>query len=386
MALRHRPGKCYNEAVTDATNLTPQNLAEIRARLLAWYRHNRRDLPWRGESSPYRVWVSEVMLQQTQVTTVIPYYERFLKQFPTVNDLAAASLETVLKAWEGLGYYARARNMHKAAGEIVEKHAGCLPERYEELRDLPGFGEYTAGAVASIAFEQPVPAIDGNVKRVLARLFAIQDDVRHGQGARRLKALATALVDPDQPGNWTQALMELGALVCLPQSPKCLLCPVNYTCEGRKQGLEHELPFKPAKKTLPHYEVTAAVIYEKGKVLIAQRPLEGMLGGLWEFPGGKQETGETLAQCLQREIQEELGLDIEVGEHIISVNHGYTHFKITLHAFFCRLIAGHPQALNVADWRWVTLAEIDTFPFPRTDLKIIGALKNKKSLNVEAPD
>lgn len=354
-----------------------QNLPQIRARLLTWYHHHRRDLPWRDETSPYRIWISEVMLQQTQVATVIPYYHRFLQRFPTLADLAAAPLDDVLKAWEGLGYYARARNLHRAALEIVEKHGGRFPATYAALRALPGFGEYTAGAVASIAFGEPVPAIDGNVKRVLARLFALREDVNRGQTGRQLREIAATLVDLTAPGDWTQALMELGATVCLPQTPKCLLCPLNDLCQARLLGLERELPVKPAKKVRPHFDVTAAVVRENGRVLIAQRPPEGLLGGLWEFPGGKVEAGETLAAALQREMREELGLEIAVDEPIVMVKHGYTHFKITLHAFACRLITGQPQALGVADWRWVTLDELDAFPFPRTDQKIIAALRGE---------
>jgi A/G-specific adenine glycosylase len=321
------------------------------------------------------------MLQQTQVATVIPYYQRFLEKFPTLEDLAAAPLEDVLKAWQGLGYYARARNLHRAAVEIVEKRGGHFPNAYNDLRRLPGFGEYTAGAVASIAFGEAVPAIDGNVKRVLARLFAVETDITRGPGAQQLKDIATALVDPDAPGDWTQALMELGATICLAQSPRCLLCPVNELCEGRLRGIEEALPLKPTKKNLPHYHVAAAVICEEDRILIAQRPLDGMLGGLWEFPGGKQEANETLPECLRREIKEELGIEIEVGEPIVVVKHGYTHFKITLHAFYCRLIKGTPQPLGVAAWCWTTLAEIDRFPFPRTDLKIIEALRKQKDLS-----
>ena len=210
--------------------LSGQTIAQIRARLLLWYHHHRRDLPWRGETSPYRIWIAEVMLQQTQVTTVMPYYRRFLQKFADVQALATAPLAEVLKTWEGLGYYARARNLHRAAVEIVEKHQGRLPESYTELRLLPGFGDYTAGAVASIAFGKPVPAIDGNVKRVLARLFAIEQDVSRNPAARQLKEIAAALVDPDHPGDWTQALMELGAVICLPQTPQCARCPVKEMC------------------------------------------------------------------------------------------------------------------------------------------------------------
>jgi len=347
----------------------------IRSRLLTWYDHNRRDLPWRGETDPYRIWISEVMLQQTQVTTVIPYYYRFLNRFPDVVELAAAPLEDVLKMWEGLGYYARARNLHRAAIEVVKKQAGQFPTSYADLRRLPGFGDYTAGAVASIAFSEAVPAVDGNVKRVLARLFAIEGDLNRGVAGRQLRETAVRLVDSARPGDWTQALMELGALVCLPQAPRCLLCPLNGLCQARRRGIEQTLPFKPPKKKLPHYDVTAAVIRRADQILIARRPLEGMLGGLWEFPGGKQETGETLPECLRREIREELGLEIEVGEQLTTVKHSYTHFKITLHAFACHLVSGQPQKLGVADWRWVTLPELDTFAFPRTDLKIIETLR-----------
>ncbi len=353
----------------------PQTITQIRARLLAWYRHNKRDLPWRDETDPYRIWISEVMLQQTQVATVVPYYERFLRRFPSLAAVADASLSEVLKAWEGLGYYARARNLHRAAVELVQKHGGRFPQTYAELRRLPGFGDYTAGAVASLAFGQAVPAVDGNAKRVLARLLALQEEATHGPAARRLHDFAAALVDPHAPGDWTQALIELGAVICQPQNPKCLLCPLNELCQARRLGLERATPVKPAKKALPHFDVTAAVIRQDGRVLIAQRPPEGMLGGLWEFPGGKQEPHETLPECLQREIREELGINIAVDEPLVSVKHSYTHFKITLHAFTCRLLAGQPQALGVADWRWATLDELDAFAFPRTDQQIIAALR-----------
>lgn len=363
-----------------AVDARSEQLQAIQTRLLEWYHHNRRELPWRGETDPYRIWVSEVMLQQTQVATVIPYYGRFLARFPTLADLAAAPLADVLKMWEGLGYYARARNLHRAALEIAADHGGRLPESYESLRRLPGFGPYTAGAVASIAFGQAVPAVDGNVKRVLARLFAVETDVTRGPGARRIRDLAADLAETaPQPGDWTQALIELGATVCTPAAPRiaCQLCPLEELCRGRKLGLEAALPVKPARKALPHYDVTAAVIHVDGDpatFLIAQRPLEGMLGGLWEFPGGKREPGETLPDCLRREIREELGVEIAVGEQLATVEHSYTHFRITLHAFRCRLLRGEPQTLGVRDWRWVTLADLDAYAFARTDRKIIEVL------------
>jgi len=363
--------------MNDLSAETRQKITQIWPRLLAWYRQHKRNLPWRDETDPYRIWVSEVMLQQTQVATVIPYYHRFLAQFPTVEALAAAPQEAVLKGWEGLGYYARARNLHKAARKIVADYQGRLPTRYEELRTLPGFGPYTAGAVASIAFGQAVPAIDGNARRVVARLFALKQNLTRGEGRQQLQKIGAALVYPEAPGDWTQAVMELGATLCLPQSPKCLDCPLRELCAGRLQGLEQTLPLKPATKALPHYNVTAAVIRRDGKLLIAQRPPDGMLGGLWEFPGGKQEHGETLEACLRREIKEELGVEIGVARPITVIKHSYTHFKITLHAFECYLMSGTPAPLGVADWRWVTLDQLESFPFPRTDQKIIQSLRRE---------
>jgi A/G-specific adenine glycosylase len=355
--------------------LSQEAVAGLRSKLLDWYDRHRRDLPWRDEPDPYRIWVSEVMLQQTQVTTVLPYYRRFLRRFPTLADLAAAGLDDVLKAWEGLGYYARARHLHAAARQVMAENEGRLPESYAGLRRLPGFGDYTAGAVASIAFGQRVPAVDGNVKRVLARLFAVTGDVTQGATARRLRAMAAELVPADRPGDFNQALMELGATLCTPASPRCLLCPVNAECQALAQGIHESLPLKTPRPERPHYDVTAAVIRrDDGHLLIAQRNPEAMLGGLWEFPGGKCRPGETYPACLRREIREELGIEIEVGQHLTTIQHGYTHFRISLHVFECRHLDGEPRALDCADWRWVRLADLGDYAFPVTDQKIIQLL------------
>ncbi len=289
--------------------LSAVRITRLRRDLLGWYDEHRRDLPWRDEHDPYRVWISEVMLQQTQVTTVVPYYERFVRRFPSLEDLAAAPLDSVLKAWEGLGYYARARNLHAAARQVMADHSGQLPTSFATLRKLPGFGDYTAGAVASIAFGERVPAVDGNVKRVLARLLAITDDVSRGASIRRLHAIATDLVPSERAGDFNQALMELGATVCTPTSPRCALCPLRAECDGLAQGVQESLPVKASRRERPHYDVTAAVIRRAdGFLLIAQRKPEAMLGGLWEFPGGKRRSGESLPQCLRREVREELGI------------------------------------------------------------------------------
>jgi A/G-specific adenine glycosylase len=357
-------------------HLSPDDIAHLRRNLLDWYDSHQRRLPWRNEPDPYRVWVSEVMLQQTQVTTVVPYYQRFLQRFPTLADLAAASLDDVLKAWEGLGYYARARNLHAAARQVMADYEGRLPGSYAALHQLPGFGDYTSGAVASIAFGERVPAVDGNVKRVLARFLAITDEVTRGTTTRRLQAIAADIVPPGRPGDFNQALMELGATICTPTSPRCLLCPLQTECRGLAKGIHESLPVRAPRPDRPHYDVTAAVIRRHdGCLLIAQRRPEAMLGGLWEFPGGKCLPGEALSECLHREIREELGLEIEVGQHIATIRHGYTHFRISLHVFACRHLAGEPQALDCADWRWVHPTDLRNFAFPVTDQKIVRMLE-----------
>ncbi len=278
--------------------------------------------------------------------------------------------------WEGLGYYSRARNLHAAAQAVVEEYGGKLPQTAKELQKLRGIGPYTAGAVASIAFEQPVPILDGNVIRVLSRLYDIADDVTETQTKRYLWQLAEGLVPQERPGDFNQALMELGQRICVPATPRCHRCPVARHCLARERGTQLERPVRPPRKNRPHYNVAAGVIWrDDGRFLIAQRPLDGLLGGLWEFPGGKQDPGETLPETLRREIQEELSIDIEVGPPLVSVEHGYTHFRITLHAFHARYLGGVPQHLGVADHAWVTLDEVDKFAFAVTDRKIISSLR-----------
>ncbi len=331
------------------------------------------------------------MLQQTQVETVIPYFNRFLNRFPAIENLAAAPIGDVLKLWEGMGYYARARNLHKAANVIVNELNGEWPRTVDGLLQLPGIGRYTAGAIASLAFDIAAPVLDGNVIRVLCRVFAIQRDPKDTQVRAELWSLAESLlpgnklakVSRDAPsqglaGEFNEALMELGATICTPRSPRCNVCPIAKFCEAKKRNLQEQLPIKKKRLPLPHYDVTAAVIRRNGRILIAQRPFGGRLGGLWEFPGGKQEPGETLPQCLRREIKEELGIRIKVGRLLTSIDHAYTHFKITLHAFDCKLISGKPQALEVEDFKWVRMNELERFAFAKTDLRIIQAVKKNK--------
>jgi A/G-specific adenine glycosylase len=364
------------------------DFSAIAERLVAWHDQQQRSLPWRsapaGRRDPYAVWVSEIMAQQTRLETVVGYYERWMARFPTLAALAAADQQEVLKLWEGLGYYARARNLHRAAQIVMAEHGGVIPADARALRRLPGIGDYTAGALLSLAYNQSAPILDGNVKRVLSRLFDIAEPIDVPATTRRLWELARAMVEAapaDQAGALNEALMELGATICVPANPRCLLCPVASRCRAAAAGVQHLRPVTLPKRATPHYDVTAGVIWAgepfHSLLLIAQRPQAGMLGGLWEFPGGKLEPGDAdLAACLRREIAEELGISIDVGASVTTVRHAYTHFRITLHVFHARHVMGEPQALGCADWRWVALDDLDAYPFPVTDQKVIRALRH----------
>ncbi len=354
--------------------------AAISQRLLAWWDARRADLPWRRDRDPYAIWVSEVMLQQTQVATVIPYFERWMARLPMVADLAAASLDDVLKLWEGLGYYSRARHLHAAARQIMANHSGRLPTSAVALRRLPGIGPYTAAAIASIAFGEPVAAVDGNITRVLTRLYDVPGDVTRAATRRRIVDLAAGLVPAERPGDHNQALMELGQAVCRPAAPRCDACPLRAPCLAAARGTQLERPRRPPRKDVPHYDVVAGIIRRAdGRLLIARRPLDGLLGGLWEFPGGKCEPGESHEAALRREIREELAVDIAVGRPEISIRHAYSHFRITLHAYHATVVAGEPRHLGVADHAWVLPDELDGYAFAVTDRQIIASLRDGRA-------
>ncbi len=356
--------------------MTQQSYTADIERLLAWFAENGRRLPWRtaGRRDPYQVWIAEVMLQQTRVPTVIPYFQRFIRLFPDVSALAQAELDAVLKAWEGLGYYARARHAHAAARRMMERHAGQVPAERGALLALPGIGEYIAHAVLSLAFGQDYLAVDANVRRVLARWMGLDQPLRERGAESALRAFGERILPAGRAGAFNEALMDLSALICVSKSPTCGICPIRESCQAHLQGRQEVIPMRSPRRRVPHYDVSAAVIWQDGKVLLAQRLEEGMLGGLWEFPGGTREAGESLEECLRREIQEELGMEIAVGEHLISVPHAYTHKRITLHAFHCRPVRGIPQKLEVKDWRWVAPAEVMQYPLSVVDQRVAQAL------------
>ena len=349
--------------------------------LLDWYDRMAAELPWRGSGDAYHVWLSEIMLQQTQVETVKPYYARFLEAYPTVEALAAAPLDNVLKLWEGLGYYSRARNLHRAAQQVTTEYAGRFPSSVDELLSLPGIGRYTAGAIASIAYGARAPVLDGNVIRVFSRLLDLSEDVTQPATKEKLWRAAEEWLPEIRVGDYNQALMDLGRLVCKPKTPLCSACPIREHCLAFQHDTQNQRPVKEPKAQTPHYDVTAGLIWnEQGQLLIAQRPLDGLLGGLWEFPGGKQEAGETLVECLQRELREELAIEIEVGDLYMKVRHGFTHFRITLHAFTCRHLGGEPQALGVRAWAWVAPDELDRYSFGKADRQIIGEMRARRGM------
>ncbi|MBM3293922.1 MAG: A/G-specific adenine glycosylase [Candidatus Aminicenantes bacterium] len=358
--------------------MTNPESREVRSALLRWYASRKRDLPWRRTSDPYAIWVSEVMLQQTTVSAVIPYYERWLDAFPDIRTLARSPLQKVLRAWQGLGYYARARNMHRAAKEIVRRFGGRLPVEAEALRALPGFGPYTTAALLSIAAGRPIPVIDANVRRVMMRLL----EIRGGADSRTEAEIRTALetlISRRAPGRFNQAMMELGALVCRARNPRCLSCPVRGECRACRLGIQEVIP-APRKTTVTKQEAVVAVIRDGGRVLIQKRPPAGLLAGLWEFPGGKREPGESLRAALAREVREELGVELAAARPLVMVKHAYTRFLVTLHAFDGRLskkdLGRLRKQTDRSRRRWVSLSALRRYPLPSGSVKIAEYLQD----------
>jgi len=316
------------------------------------------------------------MLQQTQVESVIPYFERFMQRFPDLESLASATQSEVLSLWEGLGYYSRARNLHKAAQLVMTQHGGTLPATAKELMLLPGVGRYSAGAIASIAFGQAEPALDANIRRVYSRLLELEEPLRSTTSERLLWEFALEACPKERSGDFNQALMDLGASICKPDHPLCPQCPIQIACLAFQHAKQNQIPVVIKKPPIPHFIVTAAVIQQNGLVLIQRRPQKGLLAGLWEFPGGKLEASDAdLAACLQREIREEIGVEIAVGEGFGVYKHAYTHFRITLHAFLC-LLESDQQIPEIDTLRWVQLSQLAGFAMGKVDRQIAENLNN----------
>jgi A/G-specific adenine glycosylase len=337
-------------------------------KLLSWYRIHRRDLPWRRTRDPYAIWISEIMLQQTTVKAVLDYYERWLKRFPTIPVLAAADLQDVLKAWQGLGYYNRARNLHKAAQQIVANHHGEIPQDPQILKEIPGFGPYTIGAVLSIAFDQKLMIIDANIRRVFMRQLAIRGSavLKHDSW---IKAHLNKILPKKHVGDFNQGLMELGALVCRSKEPTCNICPVKVHCQAYSQNIQEMIP-APKKTAIKKIMAVVALIKDRqGRYLIQQRSLGGLLGGLWEFPGGKVELfDKTPKEALKRELKEELALEAKVGDLFCEIWHYYTTFKVQLKVYF---VAKGKNALK-GGFVWASVDELQIkYPMPSGSAKIV---------------
>lgn len=370
--------------------------AHTAADLLAWFDSRTRDVPSRSETDSYRIWVCEVMAQQTRVQTVRERLPGFLAAFPTLESLAESDQDDLLRAWEGLGYYARARNLRRAARQIVESGETRLPDEASALRLLPGIGPYTAGALASIAFGRPEPAVDGNARRVLSRLFDIERPTMARLETRARELIAEADVElsadsPSRAGLLNQALMDLGGEICTPRSPACDSCPINAHCLALKRGTVLERPPRKKRKPVPHHDIAVAIIWRNGRLFIQRRPDDGLLGGLWEFPGGKVEPGESPEQAAVREVAEETGMRIRLQESLGTVDHAYSHFRITLHAFHAQIeVPSKASPVDGAESsnrgrRWVLPEELDAYAFPTANRKLLIRLADRnRSVSAKA--
>ncbi len=349
----------------------------IPPKLLTWYDQNARVLPWRSFPSPYWVWLSEIMLQQTRVETVLPYFERFIARFPDIQSLAEAEQAEIFRLWEGLGYYSRARNLHKAAIVLMNEHDGEFPSTTKELESLPGVGKYTAAAIASIAFNLPVAAVDGNIKRIYARILDYHEIYGSPVFEKTIADFAQEILSPDRPGDFTQALMDLGSAICTPRQPDCPECPLRSECLALQNGTQNDLPFKAKKAPIPHYDVCVAVIEENRKVLLNKRPEKGLLAGLWEYPGGKVESSDkSLEAALEREIKEKTGLIIRLDEKMGTFRHAYTHFKISVHAWQANIINKNETELPV-EFKWISTKDLAACPMGKVARRISNQINSE---------
>jgi A/G-specific adenine glycosylase len=344
---------------------------KIQTKLLQWFKKYGRDLPWRRTRDPYAIWVSEIMLQQTQVNTVIPYYQNFLKAFPTRNHLAKADLSRVLKVWEGLGYYSRARNFHRASQVVLDRFHGIIPNNLKDLLSLPGIGRSTAGAILSFAFQKEAPILDGNAKRVISRLFAVSGNPAKGKTEDLLWKISESLIPKGFSNPFNQALMDLGSMLCTPKEPQCSECPLRDLCKGRASGDPQRFPTRTLRKKIPHIEAISAVIQRNGKVLLKQRPPEGLLGGLWEFPNWPIEERKDFKEYLKQKVKSEIGLRVKTKEPIGSFHQTYSHFKLTLHVFQCQYLNGKGKG------RWVPVRNLPLLPMSKLHRRIANTFERE---------
>lgn len=340
--------------------------------LILWYETNKRDLPWRHDRDPYKIWVSEVMLQQTQVDTVIPYFERFMNQFPTIHDLAIADEQTVLKAWEGLGYYRRARHLLEAAREVVSRYHGHIPSDPKKLAKLKGIGPYTKGAILSIAFGQPEPAVDGNVMRVISRILTLKDNIAEVKTRKLIETYVRQLISMHDPSSFNQGLMELGALICKPKKPVCLSCPVQSHCQAFQEGLQEELPVKIQIKNQKKLTYVALMIRSsQGEYVIEKRPDDGLLANLWQFPMVPMD--EMSLNDIESYVELEYGLRIQLLENQGHIRHVFTHLIWHLEVYEAILIE-RPSKLDQR-LKLVSKSDVEAFPFPVSHQKMMSFLK-----------
>jgi A/G-specific adenine glycosylase len=378
--------------------------ADLSDRLLNWYAQHRRQLPWRDHPDPYAVWVSEIMLQQTRVDTVIPYFDRWLQQYPTIADLAAAPLQDVLKLWEGLGYYSRARNLHRAAQQVVKDYGGQLPHQLQDLRQLAGIGRYTAAAIASICFDADEPTLDGNIRRVFSRLFNVIEPLGSSQSDRLLWQLTKTHLPKGRAGDYNQAWMDLGATICKPRQPQCQICPVRSHCQAQQLGIQSDLPVPKPRQEIPHRTAIAAIIIHAGshtekpgarEVLVIQRQEKGLLGGLWEFPNdyvnpnlitdfdlhsNQTDLPMFIQQILINKSGAEFKQEWKSRESDFTkfgiFNHAYTHFRITLHAYVCVLSSKEFQEQfgKHSTLKWIPFSELSNYPMGKLARQIAQKL------------
>jgi len=371
----------FADTLLFGVNVTEPSLSldiePFRSSLLRWFRHNGRELPWRNGYDPYHVWLSEIMLQQTQMERGVDYFRRWLRRFPDIVSVAGASSYEILKYWEGLGYYARARNLHKAAKVMAAEYGGAVPDEYETLLRLPGIGPYTAAAIASIAFNHDVVVVDANVERVFARLFDIDVPLKEKEAQRSIGHIARQLLPPGEARDFNQALMDLGGLVCTPKNPDCGNCPLCRHCSAYLGDFTDDRPVKKRRQKIIPIDMATGLLVKDGYIFIQQRHDNDIWGGMWEFPGGRLEPGETADEAVVREYREETGFQIEVCDFVTTVTHFHTKYKVTLHCFLCRLPSAStlPELHAAQNYHWVRQEQLDNFGFPAGHRKFIQFLR-----------